>query len=76
MNKIEKFLRKLRQKEREAILLIMTQLKQDFRKIPHLKPLVGKENWYRIKVGNYRIIFVVKNKQVEIMRITKTNAYL
>lgn len=71
MDKIEKMLRKLRPKEQKAVLLIMMQLKKDFRKIPHLKPLAGKKNWYRIRMGNYRIIFVVEDKQVEIRRIIK-----
>lgn len=71
MNIIEKFLRKLRKKEQEAILLIMMQLKRDFRKVPNLKPLVGKKGWYRIRVGNYRLIFEVERGQVEIRRITK-----
>ncbi|MEK7523558.1 MAG: type II toxin-antitoxin system RelE/ParE family toxin [Patescibacteria group bacterium] len=75
MNKLEKALRKLRKKEQEAVLLTMMQLKLDFRKVPHVKALVGRKNWYRVRVGNYRIIFrvifEVKNSNVEIMRITK-----
>ena len=71
MNKIEKFLRKLRRKEQEAVFLIMMQLKRDFRKVPNLKPLVGKQGWYRIRVGNYRLIFTVEQGQIEIKRITK-----
>lgn len=73
MNKLEKALRKLRKKEQEAVLFIMMQLRLDFRKVPHLKALVGKKNWYRARVGNYRIIFEVKNSKAEIMRITKRN---
>lgn len=71
MNIIEKFLRKLRKKEQEAVLLIMMQLKKDFRSVPNLKPLVGKKGWYRIRIGNYRLIFTVEQGQVEIKRITK-----
>ncbi|MBI4995038.1 type II toxin-antitoxin system RelE/ParE family toxin [Candidatus Peregrinibacteria bacterium] len=71
MNKIEKFLKKLRRKEQEAVLLIMMQLKRDFRKVPNLKPLVGKQGWYRIRVGNYRLIFTAEQGRIEIKRITK-----
>lgn len=71
MNIIEKFLKKLRKKEQEAVLLVMMQLKRDFRKVPNLKPLAGKKGWYRIRIGNYRLIFTVEQGQVEIKRITK-----
>lgn len=71
MNKIEKFLRHLRKKEQEAVFLIMMQLKKDFRSVPNLKPLVGKQGWYRVRIGNYRLIFTVEQGQVEIKRITK-----
>lgn len=71
MNRIEKFLRKLRGKEREAILLLMMQLKKDFRQVPHIKSLAGKQNWYRIRMGKYRIIFAVEDGTVEIKKITK-----
>lgn len=71
MNKIEKFLRKLRKKEQEAIFLVMMQLNRDFRALPNLKPLVGKKGWYRMRVGNYRLIFAVGQGRVEIKRITK-----
>lgn len=71
MNKIEKFLRKLRSKEREAILLIMAQLQKNFRSLPHLKPLIGEKNLFRVRVGNYRIIFMATDSKVEIIRITK-----
>lgn len=71
MDKIEKFLRTLRKKEQEALLLVMLQIKSDFRKIPHLKALSGKKGWYRIRIGRYRIIFTVEKDKVEIRRITK-----
>ena len=71
MDKIEKILRKLRPKEREALLLVMLQLKVDFRKIPHVKALAGKKNWYRVRLGKYRIIFSVEQGNVEIKRISK-----
>lgn len=71
MDHIEKFLRKLRKKEYGAMLLIMMQLRNDFRKVPHVKALSGKKGWYRIRVGRYRIIFIVEEGKVEIRRITK-----
>lgn len=53
-------------------MLIMMQLKLDFRKVPHVKPLTGKKNMYRVRVGNYRIIFSVQEENnVEVIRISK-----
>lgn len=71
MDRIEKILRKMRRKEQEAMLLVMMQIKKDFRKLPNLKPLTGMQNWYRVRVGRYRIIFLVEHGQVEIRKITK-----
>lgn len=75
MDKIEKFFRRLRKKEQEAIFLVMVQLKEDFRKVPNLKPLTGKKDRYRVRVGKYRIIFTVETGQIEIRRITKRDEY-
>ncbi|MFC1616279.1 type II toxin-antitoxin system RelE/ParE family toxin [Patescibacteria group bacterium] len=71
MDRIEKFLKKLRKKEIEAFLLLMNQLKKDFRKVPGIKRLVGKKNFYRVRLGKYRIVFEAKKKIIEIIRITK-----
>ena len=72
MDKIVKFLRRLPQKEYEAFLLLMEQIKRDYRKVPHLVSLSGMKNWYRVRIGRYRIIFYVHaNGVAEIRRITK-----
>ena len=73
MDKIEKLLRQFSAKEREAMLLLMQQIKHDHRKIPGVKQLKGKDGWYRVRIGRYRIVFVVdpRTKRVEIRRVTK-----
>lgn len=71
MNKIEKFLRKLSQKDQEAFLLLMYQIKKDFRKVPGLKKLTEMRNSYRVRVGRYRMIFKVTKKDIEFVKITK-----
>ena len=71
MDKIEKILRKLRRKEQEVMLFVMEQLKKNFRALPHVQPLSGMKNWYRVRVGNYRIIFTAEKEKIEIKRITK-----
>jgi len=75
MDKIRKLLKLLTPKEREAMLLVMKQLKTDYRKIPGLQAMQGKRNMFRVRLGNYRIIFAVdsKTKSVEILRITRRN---
>ena len=70
MDKIEKFFRKLSAKEKEAILLMFQQIKVDFTKIPGLIKLKGYRDIYRVRIGNYRIIFK-KAATIEILKISK-----
>lgn len=71
MNRIEKFLKKLTEKEQEVFFLLMFQLKKDYKKVPHLQKITGKKGLFRIRVGKYRLIFKIRNKKVDIIRITK-----
>lgn len=71
MNKIEKFLRKLNKKEREALVLLIFQINKDPKKIPGVKKLKGKNQLYRIRFGKYRIVFQVEKTGAEIKKITK-----
>lgn len=73
MDKIEKLFRKLTKKEQEAMFLLLRQLKIDFSKIPGLIKLTGHQNLYRVRMGNYRIIFKTTQKDIEIMKITGRN---
>lgn len=75
MDKITKILKALSPKEKEAMLLLMQQLKKDYKKIPGIKQLKGMKGIFRIRLGKYRIIFEVhpKSKQAEIRRITRRN---
>lgn len=75
MDKIEKLVRSLNAKEREAMLLLMQQLQRDPRAIPGIMPLTGMKGWYRIRMGRYRILFTIdsKTKEMEIKRISKRN---
>ncbi|MFA5947704.1 MAG: type II toxin-antitoxin system RelE/ParE family toxin [Candidatus Gracilibacteria bacterium] len=71
MDKIEKFLKKLPNKEYEAFLLLMYQLKNDYKKIPGIKKLSSVKNVYRIRLGIYRIIFTSTKGKTEIIKIVK-----
>lgn len=75
MDEIEKILRSLNPKEKEAMLLLMQQIKRDYRKIPRIQALQGMKGWFRVRMGRYRIIFVVDpdTKKTEIRRITRRN---
>lgn len=75
MDKIEKILRSLSAKEREAMLLLMQQLMTDYKKVPWVRPLKGMKGWFRARMGNYRILFSVdpKSKKVGIERISRRN---
>ncbi|MFH0769970.1 MAG: hypothetical protein V1926_01185 [Candidatus Peregrinibacteria bacterium] len=75
MDKIKKILRVLSPIEREATLLLMGQILHDYRKVPGIKALQGMKGWFRVRMGAYRIIFVVdpKTKSVEIRRMTRRN---
>ena len=71
MDKIEKFLNSLMPKEREAILLVLLNIKKDFRKIPGIMKLGGYKDLYRVRVGRYRIIFRIGQTASEVIKITK-----
>lgn len=72
MNKIEKFLRRLNKKERQIFILLLKKLKEGSFNIPGVRKIRGKRNFYRIRIGKYRLIFCVKkNGDIEFRRITK-----
>lgn len=71
MDKIEKFSNSLRPKEREAVLLVLLNIKKDFRKIPGIVKLGGYKDLYRVRVGRYRIIFKIERNISEVIKITK-----
>lgn len=52
-----KFLQKQPQRQRERLLKAINLLPDT----GDIKPLVGYTNLYRLRVGNYRIIYTIKN---------------
>lgn len=75
MNKIEKFLRSISRKDRDAILLLIDLLEREPEKVPGVIALTGKSGLYRVRLGPYRIIFYrdPKTKKVETKRISRRN---
>lgn len=72
MDRIKKFLKGLNKKEKEAFLLLMTQLNKDFSRVPGIKKLSVLKDCYRVRLGKYRIIFkVFEGRKTEIIKISK-----
>ena len=57
MNKIEKFLKKLTSRERHLLLKIFTDIKSLHIGSYDVKALKGYKNLYRLRKGDWRIIF-------------------
>ncbi len=75
MNKIEKFLRSISRKDRDAIVLLIGLIERDPAKVPGIIALTGLTDYYRVRLGSYRIIFFRDpiTKKVETKRITRRN---
>ncbi len=75
MDKMQKVLAALPLRERQAMLLLIEQIIKDVRKVPGVKALQGMKGWFRVRMGNYRIIFIVdpRTKAGEIKRIGRKN---
>lgn len=56
------------------MLLLLEQIKEDYSKIPGLIKLKGHQDLYRVRLGNYRIIFKTASKPIEIVRISRRNS--
>jgi len=74
MDKIDKSLLKIPYKQRQAILKVTQQIaNDDFAKLD-LKKLKGSKEYFRVRVGNYRIILRLRSGQTPlIVNITKRN---
>ncbi|MBU6231908.1 MAG: hypothetical protein KGI45_02145 [Patescibacteria group bacterium] len=57
MNKSDKYLQKLPEKEREAILGILRQIMGGDLSSLDLKKIKGYDNYFRVRKGHTRIIF-------------------
>ncbi|WP_413162590.1 type II toxin-antitoxin system RelE family toxin [Capilliphycus salinus ALCB114379] len=68
------FLRDLKKLKKQEVYpsiyeLVFTTLPEStsVQELPNVKALVGTENRYRIRVGNYRIGFEVNEDRIELM---------
>lgn len=73
MDKIEKALKKLSAKEREWIKEILSQLQTKTTKGLDIKKLKGREDIFRVRKGNIRILYQTKQNQIFILSIDRRN---
>lgn len=54
----------------ETLLILIDQLEkcQSLSEIRHLKKMTGKGNYYRIRLGNYRVGLKAENESVLLLR--------
>lgn len=61
MEKIKKFLKKLNEKERHQIEKVLAALFYGKTEALNIKKLKGRDDVFRVRAGNFRIIFQRKN---------------
>lgn len=71
MHKIDKLLARIDKKNREKILFVITCIKNNKTKGLDIKKLHGLDGLYRVRVGNYRIIFEMNKSSLVIISISK-----
>lgn len=64
-----KFLLKQPQEQRERLLKAINKLPD----MGDIKPMSGHENLYRLRVGNYRVIYTVENNILTVRVLTIGN---
>ena len=73
MDKIEKQLRSIPEKDRERIFLVLEQLLQRNFSALDRKKLKGFESIFRIRAGNYRIIYFDDGDRILLKAIRRRN---
>lgn len=71
MEKIKKFLLKIKKKERDKIEIIVAKIAHGSFLDLDVKKLKGYEDIFRVRVGNIRIIFKRDKKQNRILEISR-----
>ncbi len=71
MDKIEKFLRKLRKSERAHIARVLQAILSGSFESLDIKRLKGKRQYYRIRVGDIRIIFTFSGADYYVISIDR-----
>lgn len=71
MDKIQKALQKLNEKERNQIKQILEQLSTGNFSDFEIKKLKGKEDIFRVRKGDFRIIYRVKERKIFILVVER-----
>ncbi len=71
VDKIEKALKKLTEKERKAVKSILTKIQKEKTRDLDIKKLKGRDDIFRVRKGNIRIIFRKSNENISILFIER-----
>lgn len=71
MNKIDKFLARIHQDDRQKIILAIESIIEGNSKNLDIKKLKGASSRYRVRVGKYRIQFETEGKSILIVDVSK-----
>ena len=75
MDKIEKTLEKLSAPERSEVKDVLLKLQSGNFKELHIKKLRGREDIFRIRKGNIRIIYQAERERIFILSISRRKEY-
>ncbi|PIV90542.1 hypothetical protein COW46_01830 [Candidatus Gracilibacteria bacterium CG17_big_fil_post_rev_8_21_14_2_50_48_13] len=73
MDKIVKYLRKIPSKEAAKIIETLHHINSSGKNTPGSIALSGKKDWFRIRVGQYRIVFSDEDGDIRIQKLTRRN---
>lgn len=73
MDKISKLINKISQKDADKIADIFELIKKGNVKKLNIKKLKGYPNVFRVRVGNYRIIYKIVDGKTFIIEVSKRN---
>jgi mRNA-degrading endonuclease RelE of RelBE toxin-antitoxin system len=72
-NAIEKFLAKINAKEKKLIQALLLHItKRNFTGLDH-KKLTGSKNIFRVRKGDFRIIYKIEGRQTIVIAIQRRN---
>ncbi len=71
VHKIEKALKKLTGKERKAVKSILTKIQKEKTRDLDIKKLKGRDDIFRIRKGNIRIVFRKNNENILILSVER-----
>ena len=71
MDEIEKVLKKLTAKERLSIKNILEDLRSDNFKSLNIKKLKGREDIFRVRKGDFRIVYRILDSNIFILKIER-----